>query len=165
MSKLRGIYVNTIFRPTAAIIQKVHQLWSKTITSISHVEGIAHLLILQRLPATRPGNSLGLDVSEDDSLVLLLLSITWTKSKDDTLINSVAQTLIEDIDHATKAAGLFKSFKYLNYAADFQDPIGGYGARSKAELRAMSQKYDPNGFFQSQVPGGFKLFATAAEMS
>ncbi len=62
-----------------------------------------------------------------------------------------------EIDQATRAAGLFNRFKYLNYAAPFQDPISSYGPVSKAQLQAVSKKYDPEGFFQAGIPGGFKL--------
>ncbi|KAL9124410.1 MAG: hypothetical protein Q9217_006252, partial [Psora testacea] len=153
----RGMNVNTVFIPTAAIIEKVYQLWSSTTDSIKTIPGIAYFLIFQRMPVTKPGNALGLE-SSDDPLVLCLLSITWTQAHDDATINSVAQTLIEKIDQATKAAGLFNGFKYLNYAGHFQDPIGSYGPASKAQLQAVSKKYDPEGFFQAGVSGGFKLF-------
>lgn len=73
-------------------------------------------------------------------------------------MNSVAQKLINDIEAATKAAGLYNRYEYLNYAAAFQDPIGSYGAQSLANLQKVSKKYDPQGFFQTRVRGGFKLF-------
>lgn len=67
------------------------------------------------------------------------------------------ENLINAIEQATKAAGVFNKYKYLNYAASFQDPIGGYGNKSVAEMRRVSREYDPQGFFQMGVPGGFKL--------
>lgn len=149
--------MNTVFRPTAAIIETVYQLWISTTESIKNIPGIAYFLIFQRMPVVESGNSLGLEDSKDP-LVLCLLSVTWTQAQDDATVNSVTQALIEKIDEATKAAGLFDRFKYLNYAASFQDPIGSYGPASKAQLRAVSKKYDPEGFFQTGVPGGFKLF-------
>ena len=152
----RGIYANTVFLPTSAIIQQIHQLWNSTIESIKDVPGIAYFLIFQRMPVVKPGNALGLEGSEDP-LVLCLLSVTWTQAQDDATITSVIKTLIEKIDQATKATGLFHRFKYLNYAAFFQDPISSYGPASKAQLQAVSKKYDPDGFFQSGIPGGFKL--------
>ena len=155
--QIRAIYVNTVFRPTAGIIEAVYQLWSSTTESIKNIPGIAYFLILQRMPVTEPGNALGLE-DVDDLLVLCLLSVTWTEAQDDATINSVTQTLIEQIDQATSAAGAFHRFKYLNYAAPFQDPITSYGPASNAQLRAVSKKYDPEGFFQIGVPGGFKLF-------
>ncbi len=112
------------------------------------------------MPVIEPGNALGLEGLDVTPLVLCLLSVTWDQAEDDAMINSVTKTLIEEIDRATKAAGLFHRFKYLNYAAPFQDPIGSYGPASKAQLQAVSKKYDPEGFFQAGVPGGFKLSDT-----
>ena len=33
----------------------------------------------------------------------------------------------------------------------------GYSAESLEQLKEASKKYDPEGFFQKVVPGGFKL--------
>ena len=161
-SYTRGIYVNTVFRPTSAILETVYQLWSSTTESIKDIPGIAYFLIFQRMPVVEPGNALGLEDS-NDPLVLCLLSVTWTQAQDDATVNSVTQALIKKIDEATKAAGLFNGFKYLNYAASFQDPISSYGPASKAQLQAVSRKYDPKGFFQVGVPGGFKPFSQESE--
>ena len=54
--------------------------------------------------------------------------------------------------------GLQRQWIYLNYANDDQDPIGSYGSANVAKLQAASKKYDPTGLFQTNVPGGFKLF-------
>ena len=153
----RAIHVNTVFHPTAGIIEAVYQLWSSTTESIRNMPGIAYFLIFQRIPVTESGNALGLE-DVNDPLVLCLLSVTWAQAKDDAIINSVTQTLIEKIDQATRTAGVFHRSKYLNYAAPFQNPITSYGPDSKAQLRAVSKKYDPEGFFQVGVSGGFKLF-------
>ncbi len=151
--------MNTVFHPSAAILEKVYQLWSSTTDSIKDIPGIAYFLIFQRMPSIEPGNALGLE-GVDDPLVLCLLSVTWSQAGDDATVNSVTQALIEAIDQHTKAAGLFHRFKYLNYAAPFQDPISSYGPASKANLLAISKKYDPEGFFQTGIPGGFKLSST-----
>jgi hypothetical protein len=155
---VRGIYVNTVFSPTLAILEEIYGLWNATVPSITGVENILYSLILQRLPATIPGNdnSLGLGSSAVFD-VLCLLSVTWTNAADDTLIYDTTQALIQKISQATKAAGLFNKFEYLNYAASFQDPLDGYGTTNVNDLIAASKKYDPRGFFQTAVPGGFKL--------
>lgn len=102
-----------------------------------------------------PGNSVGLEAS--DGPLVCLLSITWNSSEDDALVNSVATSLSGRIVTATKAAGLFNKYQYLNYAANFQQPIFSYGNASNVELRRVSEQYDPNGLFQTVVSGGFKL--------
>ena len=146
-----------MFSPSGSILQEVHALWNSTVDSIRNVNGIQYILIFQRVPAVVSGNSLGLEASEGP-LVLCLLSINWIQPGDDDHINNVAKTLISRIEQSTKAARLFHRFKYLNYAANFQDPISSYGAVSQANLRQVSKKYDPTGVFQAGVPGGFKLF-------
>ena len=149
--------MNTVFGPSVSILQEVYALWNTTVDSIRNVTGIQYFVIFQRVPAVLSGNSLGLEAS-GGPLVLCLLSIAWTKPGDDDHINSVAKTLISRIEQATKAAHLFNKFKYLNYAANFQDPFESYGAVSLANLQRVSKKYDPTGLFQTGVPGGFKLF-------
>lgn len=41
-----------------------------------------------------------------------------------------------------------------NYA---QDVLSSYGAASKAQLKAVAKKYDPQGLFQTQQNNGFLL--------
>ena len=45
----------------------------------------------------------------------------------------------------------------LNYADASQDPLASYGKENVEFLRAVGARYDPTGFFQYRVPGGFKV--------
>ena len=65
---------------------------------------------------------------------------------------------IEKFEELAEEEGVSHNFKYLNFAAWFQDPLGGYGADQKKELRKVARKYDSEAVFQKQVTGGFKLF-------
>lgn len=67
--------------------------------------------------------------------------------------------MIEDIDAEAIQRGQAVPYKYLDYAWDFQDPIGSYGGGNVEKLKEVSKKFDPKGLFQKGVPGGFKLFA------
>ena len=118
--------------------------------------GAAALVIFQKVSAKVPSNPLGLDTSQGP-LVFCLLSITWNNAEDDSLVYRVADALIEKIDEVNIAAGLFNRCKALNYAAGSQNPTGSYGRRSVESFRKVSGKYDPEVFFQTRVPGGFKL--------
>jgi hypothetical protein len=53
---------------------------------------------------------------------------------------------------------VFHPYKYLNFAASFQDPLASYGGIELRRMKKVARKYDPTGVFQTQVPGGFKLF-------
>ena len=156
----RATYVTTTFAPSSAIFTKIYNLWNATLSPLKPVANLSHFLVFQNFPTIHSGNSLGLQAGDENS-VILVLSVTWSKQQDDALIRRSTQSLIEQINHATKAAGLFRAFKHLNYAADWQDPIGGYGEGIKADLQAVSRRYDPEGFFQRRVPGGFKVFGAS----
>lgn len=73
------------------------------------------------------------------------------------LIETELRSMFDEIARVATEAGLLHRFQYLNYADTQQDPITSYGPKSVAELQATSMKYDPNGLFQRQAPGGFKL--------
>lgn len=45
---------------------------------------------------------------------------------------------------------------YMNYADATQDPLGSYGERNVHFMKSVARRYDPEGFCQSAVPGGFK---------
>ena len=101
---------------------------------------------------------MGLD-RYDEPLVLSLLSVSWLNETDDALITDTAKKLFDDIDKRAAEENLAVGWKYLNYAAKWQDVIGGYGEVNKGKLQEASRKYDPDGLFQRGVPGGYKLFA------
>ena len=48
-------------------------------------------------------------------------------------------------------------FVYMNYAGASQDPLGSYGQDNLAFMKDIANQYDPEGFWQKRVPGGFKL--------
>ncbi len=153
------------------MLNSAYSLWKNSSPRVADVSGILWTLSLQPLPPTviakakaQGGNSLGLDPSEG-ALVLCLLSASWSEASDDDIVEGAGKKLFDDIKQAAVSRGLFNKFEYLNYAASFQDPIAGFGPEIKKRLQAVSQKYDPTGFFQTTVPGGFKLFEENKEES
>lgn len=49
------------------------------------------------------------------------------------------------------------TYLYMNYANPGQDVIGSYGTKNVQFLARTADKYDPEGFFQTRVPGGWKV--------
>ena len=140
-------------------------MFKSSAPELSAIPGLAISLTVQPIPPATTsrsvalgGNSLGLEASSNSALVLCLISATWDTPTDDAQITSVAKSLDAQIVDAAKTEGLFDQWVYLNYADGSQDPIGSYGAESKARLQAVSKKYDREQVFQRNVPGGFKLF-------
>lgn len=140
-------------------------MWKVNASLIDTVPGLVYNMLNQHLlpivmgksPAL-DGNSMGLEPSEGP-LVMTLLSITWDSASDDAAVMSDAKALMEQIEAAARASGVYHAFKYLNYAYARQDVFDGYGRVNKARLRSVSKAYDPTGVFQTAVPGGFKLFS------
>lgn len=53
--------------------------------------------------------------------------------------------------------GALTDFIYINYAHPSQDALAGYGAENVAFMKRVAAQYDPEGFMQQRVPGGFKI--------
>jgi hypothetical protein len=159
------MWATNTFKNDLLLIQSVYAMLKEAAPRLSSNPGLSLFLTIQPIPRAitaksgpRGGNSLGLDPASDGAMVLCLISSTWDTEADDAEIDSVIMTLKAQIDDTVKAHGLFHDWIYLNYAGDFQDPLGSYGAANAERLRAVSRKYDPNQVFQKMVPGGFKLF-------
>jgi len=157
------LYITTTLKADLSILRFGYDLWNSSVASVDNIEGIVWSLSYQPLPPiitskSQPlgGNSLGL--SPTDTLVITLLTATWNKSSDSAFIQSSAKDFMNSLEQEAKNRGLYSNFKNLNYADGDQDPIGGYGPANVAKLQQVSQRYDPSGFFQEALPGGFKLF-------
>jgi hypothetical protein len=159
---ISAVYATVTFEITPTILKKVFSLWQSTAAQLSHIANITITMTFQTVPLPAPAhnpNSLGFspDSTPQENLVLALLSIYWPKASDSSTVRSATKSLMNAIKAQTDGEGISKSFKYLNYAAEWQDPIGGYGPASVSFLKGVAAKYDPNGVFKKQVPGGFKL--------
>ncbi len=53
--------------------------------------------------------------------------------------------------------GTDNPYIYLNYAGKNQDVLGGYGKANVKKMKVLSKKYDPDGVFQTLVPGGWQI--------
>lgn len=155
--------MTTTFRNNLALLTSAFDLWRVSTPKTTQIAGISYGVTFQALPpsitaksASLGGNSLGLDPA-DGPLVICLLVITWKSADNDATVSKIGRELIDQIDQASRARGLYHRFKYLNYASYDQDPIAGYGPEVRSFLKAVSRKYDPSGFFQRAMPGGFKL--------
>ncbi|KAI8943026.1 hypothetical protein NX059_001062 [Plenodomus lindquistii] len=107
----------------------------------------------------RGGNALGLD-SNDGPLMLVLVSLKWSDSADDSRINRFAAKIKDRAIAAATAKGKANDYLFMNYASPYQDPVTSYGSANQARLKAISKKYDPAGVFETLQPGYFKLEGT-----
>jgi hypothetical protein len=105
--------------------------------------------------AATGGNALGLEETKDDVIVVLVMAAS--RPSDEAATKAAVKEFVDAAVKKAKEMGVYSKYIYANYAADFQDVIGGYGEASRAALIATSKKYDPIQLFQRQVPGGYKL--------
>ena len=89
--------------------------------------------------------------------LVIYISPHWIDAKYDETMYALAQKWSEEVTKFTEATGTDDPFLYLNFAAQFQDPICAYGKDNVAFMHEVAAQYDPTGVFQTLVPGGFKL--------
>lgn len=146
---------------SSLLIDIYHSLNNTLTTASSAVSppGIGWSLALEPLPSkftARSSDSIfGLNTTEN--AIIMLFSISWTNGALSAAAHSLAQSLLKDMDGIAEARGLLRPFRYYNYAGPEQDVIESYGEKNVQFLKRVSRRYDPDGVFWRQVPGGFKL--------
>ena len=164
MNQVRCSYMNLTVKADVSTLQAATDIYLAAIEPIKSAAGLVCSLTFQpyavsllKQSVVRGGNSLGLKPSDGPAVSVLLLT-NWQDSNDDSRLQIATQGALDKIRQAALDKGTALDFVYLNYASNSQDPIGSYGADNVQKLREVSRRYDPDGFFQKMVPGGFKLF-------
>ncbi|KAH8424888.1 FAD-binding oxidoreductase [Aspergillus melleus] len=157
----RQLSVVTTHNSTVPMLNATYMRWNASLAAIQQVPGIVWSISLEPLPpaiyARAPDrNAMGLSDCEE-SLVVTLLSATWDDAADDTLVEEAARTLFSGIEADAHYLEAYHPFVYLNYAAQWQDPIASYGPKSVDMLRRVSRELNPTGVFRQMMPGGFKI--------
>lgn len=158
----RGLFVVNTLISTEEALKATYVRFNESLQAIEKTAGIIWSLTLEPLPPQlyarhAKDNALGLQ-SRKKPLVVVLLSASWTDETDDATIEQAARKLSADLEQDARKLNAFDPFLYYNYAAPWQNPIESYGAENVKRLRGIAKSVDPNGVFQKQVPGGFKLW-------
>jgi hypothetical protein len=133
------------------------------VATIADVEQVLQVMAIQ--PITKGamqamqkngGNALGFD-PENGPYFVLNFNSAWTRAEDEPKFFGVISNVIKAVKAEAQKHGLDNDLIYLNYASEYQDPIGSYGTVNKQRLIDISKKYDPAQVFQYLQPGGFKL--------
>ncbi|KAI0384946.1 FAD-binding domain-containing protein [Hypomontagnella monticulosa] len=156
--------MSTTVKADAGILEYAVEAYHNAFKSLDGVQNLLFSITFEPLHVSmmkqsiaRGGNSLGLKPS-DGPLVVILFYTSWDSPNDDKKVYDVNKKGLEAIDNEAQRRSVSASYRYLNYASLHQDPITSYGPESKAHLRAVSAKYDPERFFQTAGVGPFKLF-------
>nr|POF06957.1 bifunctional solanapyrone synthase [Quercus suber] len=117
-----------------------NEIYSKKLEDGKRARGSIWSLIFQPLTAavTHRGspNVLGLESRHpNDTVIIVLVAVSWIDSEDDELVRRVAGDIITTGDQMAQSKGTADRYRYLNYAASDQDPIGSYGWANKQHLQ------------------------------
>lgn len=136
--------------------------WNALVPSVRQIPGLVWAVTMDPIPPTlyarhAVDNALGLANRGDKSLIIVMATATWSNAADDEAVNMAMKKLIATTEHNVGRMGRLDPFIYINYAAQWQNPIASYGPTSVDKLLETQRKYDPRRVFTRMVPGGFKL--------
>lgn len=108
-----------------------------------------------KIPAVT-SNFMGLS-PKDGPLLIVQICTTYNNAEDDELVAEADTKYLEEVTTLARQMGLEHRYIFANYAWPTEPVMAGYGEERLAFLRKVATKYDPEGFFQGQFVGGFKI--------
>ena len=159
----RHLFFTTSFHLSRDVMLKAAEIFDEALVDLKTIPN--YVLSMVFLPITKrtieASNKIGtnaLNLSPGDGpFVIVLFSSVHENASDDAKVISRVQGLRAKFEKLAAEEGSASKFRYLNYAFKDTPVFQGYGTDSIAKLKAASKKYDPQGFFQRVVPGGFKI--------
>ncbi|KAF3352687.1 Galactose-1-phosphate uridylyltransferase [Verticillium dahliae VDG1] len=161
----RYVWFSLCFHNDRRVINKAEELFTKLIAEINSVipeEDLTIIFIFQPLPkhygqANAGGNVLGLDKTlTEDSIIWLGEAFINTHAVE-ALFQSKLAVVSAQLEAYAESIGANTQWRYLNYVNPTQNPLKSYGPENVAFIKKVAQGYDPSGFFQTRVSGGFKI--------
>lgn len=81
----------------------------------------------------------------------------WNDEADDTIAKGKLSELLKWTEATAAERGKLIRFIYPNYAAGFQDVMGGLGSESISLMKKVQKAYDPQMLLPKYWQGGFRL--------
>ncbi|SPO07205.1 uncharacterized protein DNG_09899 [Cephalotrichum gorgonifer] len=156
----RNAYGTTTIKNDLETILAVRQICRDAIPSIKHVKNCMFIFVLQTvLPqwmSKGDPNMLGLEDCAEP-LIIVSFAVNWNTRKDDEVVTGTVRRCLERIEEVAAANNASHPFRFSNYSSEWQQPLKGCGPENMRFMRGVSEKYDPEGLFQTGCFGGFKL--------
>ncbi|KAH7310854.1 hypothetical protein B0I35DRAFT_358659 [Stachybotrys elegans] len=169
----RTINRSISFKLNSQFLNTAVDMWYGFVESTRHVSGILNTLVFLALPTSmlqvsrdtsapsfpdpKPTkNSQGL-CPEDGPLAIMEICLTWRNADDDAFMIEKGTQFLREVKLAAKEMGLEHCYIFPNYAWPQEHVIQSYGADRLAVLRRVASRWDPDGFFQYRVIGGYKI--------
>ncbi|KAF1988920.1 FAD-binding domain-containing protein [Aulographum hederae CBS 113979] len=163
----RQIMSAMTFKSNAAFMERFFQLGDQFIKSLSFdlsglvlsysFQPIPQAIIQKQFSRSNPeGNVMGLS-AESGNVVNVNLAVGGFAAENEAEMNAATRKWIESAEAEARAQGVLSDYIYLNYAAEWQKPLEGYGEKSMAFMRDVAGEFDGRRLYQDGLPGGFKL--------
>ncbi|KAL3291910.1 FAD binding domain-containing protein [Colletotrichum asianum] len=160
-----------LYRNDKSILQyaaKIHEDFVKSLQNLIGEDAFDTMIFLQpvtkdygRIAQEKGGNMLGLENMAGNAIMWTAAVFVKTSEADFAIAEQRLNEMSSFMNDFAESVGGAEDLVYLNYASSRQDSLGSYGAKSLEYMRKIADKYDPEGIFQTRVPGGFKLSRAA----
>lgn len=143
------------------MLRAAFDAWNSSLSGVRDINGLTWSLSLEPLPPniyqrSAAANAMGL-ANRMGTRVVCLLSNAWADHADNERVYAASAALLAAIEKAARSLNADDPYIYLDYAAEWQDPIASYGDASVRQLQELRARVDPKGVFTHLVPGGFKI--------
>ena len=142
---------------------ELHEIAVNNVKAKSPSGDLTSMCLFQALPAfyskivaENGGNLMGLEQIEEDS-ILFMAGIHVKEAEMAEYGDAQAKEWLKGVEDFARERGTYVEWQFLNYADKSQNPLASFGAENLAKMKEVAQQYDPEGVFQIQSPGGFKL--------
>ncbi|KAH7318407.1 hypothetical protein B0I35DRAFT_460820 [Stachybotrys elegans] len=160
---VRQFWASITIKPDIALMKTFYEMWQQALDAIQDASGLTFTLGFHALTKTllsnskaAGGNAMNIP-AEDGPLFIVLINPTWSMPSDDQRILARVHELVDELKRTASAEGLLHRYIFTNYAREGDEVIHGYGEESTSKLREITKRYDPEGWWQRQVSGAFKL--------
>ncbi|RAH47117.1 FAD-binding oxidoreductase [Aspergillus brunneoviolaceus CBS 621.78] len=160
---LRQTYWTATYLLDGPLAHFIHQVFEEETAALGPLDGLEARCIMQvfanntlHAMIRNGGNALPI-AGGDQPLIILNPAFRWQQAGDDLKILQASQNLFTRVKHYARERALNVEYLYMPYASEFQNVLESYGSENLDRLRKVASTYDPEGFFQTQTPGYFKL--------
>lgn len=156
----------TTFLNDPRIMAKAVEIHAATVAKMKTASKTGHfssLCLFQALPNfygkisdAAGGNVMGIDQHlKGRNAVSMLLSVNVSEEELKDYGYQLAREYLDEVEEYAKSVGGYLPWCYVNYADKAQKPLA--SLLDPPAIRAVAEKYDREGVFQKQAPGGFKI--------
>ncbi|KAH0430792.1 FAD binding domain-containing protein [Colletotrichum camelliae] len=157
-----NVWFTLSFHSSMSMVRKVIEVFDSLVAEFENTlgDGDRIIFVLTPLPTNYAGhgeNILGInDAGYEPSMVLQAEALLTTPENKELLTEALQRAVESTIFVWSANTHQRTRWKYLNYANPLQDVWWTIG-EDRFLLNRTAQAYDPTGFFQTRVSGGFKI--------